>query len=150
MKSTNTKIVGGFVLGALALLVAALVLFGGGALFQRTTRAVTYFEGSVTGLSVGAPVAFRGVTLGSVSNVVLQMDAQTGTAIIPVYLQFDPSKITWIGGQALTAQAKEDLIKRGLRAQLATQSLITGQQMVQLDLFPGTPATLLGHDKSVI
>jgi paraquat-inducible protein B len=132
------------------LLVAAVVLFGGGALLQNTRTAVVYFEGSVSGLSVGAPVAFRGVTIGSVSDIILEVNAQTGTATIPVYLQIDPSKISWIGGVELTGKAKSDLIKLGLRAHLATQSLVTGQLMVQLDFFLGAPATLLGHDKDAM
>src|SRR5262245_56657150 len=129
-KVTTTKVVGGFVLGAIALLVAALVLFGGAALFQSTRKAVVYFEGSVNGLSVGAPVAFRGVDIGSVTDIVLQVNAQTGTATIPVYIQIDPSKISWAGGQQLTPEARQEVIKRGLRAQLATQSMITGQLIV--------------------
>jgi paraquat-inducible protein B len=149
MKPANTKVVGGFVLGALALLVAAVVLFGGGALFQRTTKGVVYFQGSVSGLSVGAPVEFRGVTVGTVSDVKMEVNAQTAAAIIPVYLDFTPAQITWISGERLSSEARQDAIQRGLRAQLASQSLITGQLMVALDFFPGTPATLVGHDKTV-
>jgi paraquat-inducible protein B len=143
LKLTNTKVVGGFVLGALTLLIVAIVLFAGGALLRRTVMAVVYFQGSVNGLSVGTPVGFRGVQIGSVSNVILEVNAQTGAATIPVYLQLDPTKATWTGGEQLTPEGTggeqltpegwQQQIERGLRAQLATQSLITGQLMVQLD-----------------
>jgi paraquat-inducible protein B len=146
---TNTKVVGGFILSAIALLAAAIVLFGGAALFRPTERAVVYFQGSVSGLSVGAPVAFRGVRVGSVKDIILEMNAKTGAATMPVYLEFEPSKVNWIGGTTLTAKGWQAQIEHGLRAQLATQSLITGQLMVQLDYFPGTPATTVGHDTSV-
>jgi phospholipid/cholesterol/gamma-HCH transport system substrate-binding protein len=149
LKLTNTKVVGTFVLGALALVVIAIVLFGGGALFRPTQRAVVYFQGSVSGLSVGAPVAFRGVQVGSVADIILEMNAKTGSATMPVYLEFDPRKVTWIGGTRLTSKGWREAIENGLRAQLVTQSLITGQLIVQLDFFPGTPATLVGEDKSV-
>ena len=94
-KPDNAKLVGAFVLGALVLLVAAVAVFGGGALFRRNTPAVVYFQGSVAGLSVGAPVTFQGVTIGSVSRIVLEMSATTGEARIPVYIEFNSDAITF-------------------------------------------------------
>jgi paraquat-inducible protein B len=87
--------------------------------------------------------------VGSVADIDLEMNAETGAATIPVKLDLDPTKVTWTVGNQLTADARRELIARGLRAQLAPQSLITGQLMVTLDLFPGTPVNLVGHDKTV-
>ena len=148
-KPDNAKLVGAFVLGALGLLVAAVVLFGGGALLRRTTPAVVYFKGSVAGLSVGAPVSFQGVTVGSVTRIVLEMSSTTGETRIPVYLAFNPEAISFIGGERLTSEGQKALIERGLRAQLAPQSLITGQLMVLLDYFPDQPATPIGGDQEM-
>ena len=60
-KKANPALVGGFVLGALALAVVAVMIFGSGRLFHQTERYVLYFQGSMTGLNVGSPVVFRGV-----------------------------------------------------------------------------------------
>jgi len=149
-KPNNAKLVGAFVLGALVLLVAAVAVFGGGALFRRTIPAVAYFKGSVAGLSVGAPVAFQGVTVGAVSRIILRMSATTGEAHIPVYLEFNPDVITFTGGRQLNAAAQQAMIERGLRAQLVSQSLITGQLMVLLDYFPDSPADMVGGDQGMV
>ena len=112
--------------------------------------AVAYFDGSVAGLSVGATVTYRGVPVGSVSKIVLEVSAQTGESRIPVYLQFQPGEITYTDGHELTQAAFEGAIRDGLRAQLVSQSFITGQLAVQLDYFPGTPIVLAGPKTSMI
>jgi paraquat-inducible protein B len=120
----NTKVVGGFVLGAIVLLVAAIVLFGGGALFQRTTRALIYFQGSVSGLSIGAPVQFRGVTVGSVADIDLEMNAETGAATIPVKLDLDPTRMPEAINAAERAGTSGGYIKQPITCQsLASISL---------------------------
>jgi paraquat-inducible protein B len=73
-KPANKTIIGIFVVGAIALAVVALVVLGSGKFFKKTFRAVCYFEGSVGGLNIGAPVIFRGVKIGSVANVILRFD----------------------------------------------------------------------------
>src|SRR3546814_3851394 len=85
----NPKLIGGFVVGAIAILVVALVVFGGGRLFQDERRVVAYFEGSVAGLQVGAPVTCRGVPLGAVTESLLRFDDRSMTALIPVYMELD-------------------------------------------------------------
>jgi paraquat-inducible protein B len=138
-------VVGGFILGALALGVAAILLFGGSWLFARTARAVVFFEGSVAGLDVGAPVTFRGVRLGSVQRISLSASAGSLTARIPVFLEIEPNRITWEGRELRNDPADYGrLVEAGLRAQLASQSFVTGQLRVDLDFRPGTPAPLTG------
>ena len=58
-KQANKTAVGLFVVGAVALLVAALIIFGGGKFFQETNQYVAFFEGSVKGLNPGAPAGRR-------------------------------------------------------------------------------------------
>lgn len=144
-KHMNPSLLGAFVLGGIGLLVAALFLFGGGALFKERARWVTYFQGSVGGLSDGAPVTFRGVPVGKVTKVEVEVNTKELTAQIPVYFEIDRSRIVWMGGQSAKVNPKT-VIDAGLRTKLAMQSLVTGQMMVELDILPGSPARLVGAD----
>lgn len=151
-KKANPAIVGLFVLGALALAVIGVLVFGSGKLFRRTITFVMYFPGSVDGLSVGAPVKFKGVDIGSVTNIQLVLSAgKAGPhARIPVYVMFDPSRIV-TEGDAIRfpdPEAREELITRGLRAQLQSQSMLTGLLFIQLDFFPNSPLTYVRKQPS--
>jgi paraquat-inducible protein B len=146
-KKYSPSLIGGFVLGGVVLLIGALLVFGSGDLFKEKRRWVTYFEGSVGGLNVGAPVNFRGVKVGTVTDVRLQVDPAHLTAHIPVYFEIDPSRISWIGLKVEKA-SPELAAKAGIRAKLGMQSLVTGQMEVDLDLLPDTPARLVGADPS--
>ncbi|HXP95469.1 MAG TPA: MlaD family protein [Telmatospirillum sp.] len=143
--SAKPATVGGFILGGLALAVAAILLFGGRQMFSTTVHAVVYFRESVANLDVGAPVTFRGVRVGTVTSVAVALNMTDLTARIPVYLDLNPSKVILensVSGQVSTGFNR--LLKSGLRAQLDMQSLITGQLRVDLDLQPGAvpPATI--------
>jgi paraquat-inducible protein B len=143
--------VGGFVLGGFALGVAAILLFGGLNLFTTQIRAVAQFPGSVAGLSVGAPVTFRGVTVGSVEGMHVSVELSDLKAIIPVFLDLDPSQITWAQGGAANGSANlRRAIEAGLRAQLVSQSLVTGQVGVDLDFRPGAPPHAAAYEGHVI
>jgi paraquat-inducible protein B len=145
----NPKAVGAFILGAVALLVAAVVVLGGDMLFKRQVRVVAFFDGSVAGLSVGAPVNVRGVRIGSVSNIILGMDARSGAIQIPVYMELEPDRVTFFGGTGLAGPAREGLVRAGLRAQLVSQSMVTGLLEVELEFHPDTPARMVSADPSV-
>jgi paraquat-inducible protein B len=147
----NPRIIGLFVIGAVALFATALVALGGGFFSREQPPAVVFFDGSVNGLYVGAPVNFRGVRVGSVSRVDLVIDSKDLTARIPTYIRFDPERTKWAG----TPEGKvpdityKDMVDRGLRAQLVYQSYVTQQLMVELDFLPSSPATLVGGDPNV-
>src|SRR5258708_39792204 len=94
MSSAKPAAVGGFVLGGLAIVVAAVLFFGGGDTFSTKTKAVVFFEGSVGGLTAGAPVTFDGVRVGTVSKVALMVDPANLKAQIPVYLELEPDQVT--------------------------------------------------------
>jgi len=144
-KRANPTAVGAFVVVALALVVIGLVSFGGLQLFRQELQYVMFFEGSLGGLDVGAPVEIRGVKIGTVRQIRLF----AGTPKIGVYVAIDPSLLP-AGTKVLKGEAAINrLIQDGLRAQLQTQSLLTGQLLVYLDLFPGTPIVLAGLDPSV-
>lgn len=142
-RKANPAIIGAFVLGAIALAVIGVLVFGSGQLFKRTTDYVLYFPGSVNGLSVGASVKFKGVDVGTVTNIqlVLAPEQKHNELTIPVYVQIDPSKIT-IDGHPMDASQPavfQQMIRRGLRAQLQSQSLVTGILFIQIDFFKDTP-----------
>jgi len=147
-KPANKKVIGIFVLGAITLLVVALVVFGSGKIFKKTVPVVFYFEGSVKGLNIGSALMIRGVQVGSVTNVLLQFDQKDLSLRIPVYAEFDPEKVARISGTVLAGRDRAEMLKRlidhGLRAQLEMQSVLTGLLMINLDLMPNTPVHLVG------
>ncbi len=147
----NKARVGIFVVGALALLVFGLMALGGKKLFSNDIDYVLYFDGSVSGLSIGAPVVFRGVPLGNVTKISLVANARDEGVTIPVYIRIDEGSIVRLGNSSeLTDAMREEIIRRmvqrGLRARLQLQSLITGQYRVELDFFPDTPARYHSSD----
>ena len=147
-KLANRPLIGAFVLGALALAVAGVVFFGSGKFLRKVYKDVMFFEGSVKGLQIGAPVMFRGVQIGHVTNVVLQVNVKDLTAFIPVYVEIYPQKMVMIGGvQKIGQMDLPTLIENGLRAQLQLQSFVTGQLVVDLDFYPNTPIRLVGLEK---
>jgi len=145
-KPASKTLIGVFVLGALALAVIALVIFGSGKFFERRITYVMYFDGSVKGLNIGSPVVFRGVKIGSVKDIELKADVKDFKLFIPVYVQVEPQKVTVMKGAPAHGQYIEELIKKGLRAQLEMQSIVTGQLMINVDFFPDKPARFVGLD----
>lgn len=106
--------------------------------YLHKERFLLYFGGSVRGLSVGAPVELRGIRVGQVLDIQLQLNADTAQFQIPVLVEIEPERIVVVGdGSGLTAgNAVDRLVDRGLRAQLKSGSLITGQRYVELDFHP--------------
>ena len=78
-KKVSKTAIGAFVLGAIVLLVAGVLVLGAGKFFTKEHVYVTYFDGSVKGLNVGSPVMFRGVKVGEVKDITLIADPATGT-----------------------------------------------------------------------
>jgi len=134
---------------AVALAVAAVVLFGSGKFFRKTEPWLTFFQGSVKGLNVGSPVVFRGVQIGQVTDIIVGFDPTKLEVLIPVLLEIDPEKFKDIGPREERSDLSmhEALISRGLRAQLQIQSLVTGQLLINFDFYPDTPAKLIGMDR---
>ena len=143
----NPAVIGAFIIGALALLVTLLLIFGSGKFFTQKSRAVMYFDGDVKGLRVGSTMAFRGVPIGSVKEIKAKFDAKEKRFRIPVIVEFihetvEPKNM----GVTTPKETLEILVQRGLRAQLQAESLLTGQLLVQLDFFPEAPPQQLKLD----
>jgi paraquat-inducible protein B len=145
-QQANPKLIGAFVLGAIALLAVGLVIFGGLSWLRASSTYIAYFPGSVKGLRAGAPVDFRGVTIGQVTDIRIRFNAADGSMQIPVLMRFEPSRITVVGRERVieTGADLQELIKRGLRAQLQTQSIVTGLLSIDLDFYPNAPLTMVG------
>jgi len=148
-KPANKTMIGAFVLIAVVLAVAAIVVLGSGKFFKKTSPWVAFFEGSVKGLNVGSPVMFRGVKVGEVTDIIVTINIAELSVLIPVIFETDSDKFKDIGDRTVNSdeQMHKALIKKGLRAQLQVQSLVTGQLMINLDFYPNTPARLVGMDK---
>ena len=142
----NALMIGLFVLVSLALAALAITFLGGNRLFEQRTRAVVYFTNSVKGLYVGAPVTFRGVAIGQVDAIGIEVDPNNLVTRVPVQL-FITSKLLQMSGGGDTMDLRQ-LVQRGLRARLAQQSLVTGQDLIDLDFEPKTALALVGDPDS--
>lgn len=147
-KKANPAVIGAFVVGAIALAVAGLLIFGSGRMFKHMIRFVCFFPGQVNGLNVGAPVKFKGVEIGSVTDINIRFGSEDGAMNaetvskgirIPVMIEIDQDKVTSRGARQMDPQRVKELIDLGLRAQLNTQSLVTGLLYVDLDFHPEKP-----------
>lgn len=149
MKKTPL-IIGTFVLVALALIVAGVIALGGRGLFTKQLKAVVYFDGNVRGLYVGAPVTFRGVKIGDVESIGIEVEPTTLATRIPVGLSLGTGTLRMGGPEGQRLSDVPDLVRRGLRAKLILQSVVTGQTAIDLDFKPQTPLQLLGgrHNKN--
>ncbi|HHJ38716.1 MAG: hypothetical protein AXA67_03165 [Methylothermaceae bacteria B42] len=150
-KPTSPAVIGAFVIGAVILFFVGLLVFGGGEFFTERERSVIYFTESVNGLNVGAPVKMRGVQVGKVTAITVQYDPKRQTLISSVEVEIDLSKVNMGGTARFPWQEPtlEDLVKKGLRAQLKVQSLVTGQLYVDLDFEPQTKPNLIGLNKNL-
>ena len=143
MSEKRSFAVGVFVLGGCALGAAAIIVFGGVRLFSPAIHVVSYFPGSIAGLAVGAPVTFRGVKVGIVAGMRVHMRLSDLNALIPVTMDLDPSLVSWAGPDHASGDTNvERAVAAGLRAQLVSQSLVTGQLGVDLDFHPEKKAVL--------
>ncbi len=147
-RKANPAVIGGFVLGAVVLAIAGLTILGGGKFFRPTQRWVAYFDESIKGLAIGAPVTFRGVKVGSVTDIKVVVDREAQAVHIPVIFEIEANRITESGGgevQFAQDRAGAKLgFERGARAQLELQSFVTGQLSINIDFHPGSPMKLVG------
>ena len=146
-RRANPKLVGGFVLAAIGLAVAAALVFGSFTVFEPTRKFVVFFQGTVDGLAQGSQVLFRGVPVGKVVDIGIRYDPRDSSFAIPVIIEIRPGVIAKYSPPAtLSAEGVKRLIDEGLRARLETSSLVTGQQVVQLNFFRGSPVELAQTD----
>ncbi len=153
-KPVNKTAIGAFVVVAIALIAAGIIFIGSGKFFKDNQKFVLYFDGSVKGLSVGSPVMFRGVKVGSVVAIKMRYVPKDRSILIPVIIEFGEGNLEGLDVSPVLHDRKQYVrdfvqegVKRGLRAQLEMQSVVTGQLVISLDVQPDKPIRLVGADK---
>jgi len=150
-KQASKTVIGVFVVSSIAMLIVGVIVFGSGNVFKKELKYVMFFEDSVKGLSVGAPVIWHGVTVGHVSSIVLRANAKKLTINVPVIIEVDPKRMEIEGGMAKDPRERmKKMIAKGLRARMALQSIVTGASLIEIDFLPGTPVRLTGLDPAYI
>lgn len=116
--------------------------------YTRKLKFMMFFDSSVRGLSMGAPVEFKGIKVGSVLDVRLEFDDEDTTFRIPVLIEIELQRIIERGNEesSSTYETLNRLVEKGLRARLQTGSLLTSQLYVELDMHPGTPINISGEE----
>lgn len=152
-KKSNPTLIGIFVVGATALLALAVTVFGGAKLFAKKEFYVAYFAENTQGLRVGSNVAMNGVNIGQVSDMVLLLNRDTFQGLTEVTMEVRPE--SWVvmeegvpvgsGQDALAPIPHKKVIEvGGLRAQLQSESLVTGQLLVGMTFQPDAEAVMRG------
>lgn len=161
-RRASPTLVGGFIIGGIALTVAAIILLGSGKLFRDTVDYISWFEGSVNGLNPGAPVKFMGVTIGEVKAIRLR--AAEGQILdtveefedweenlrIPVFYELDRDLLRREGSVVDIGdpQTVRLMVESGMRATLEVESILTGRKYIALGVSRDSPADLI-NDPSV-
>ena len=141
-KKANPTSIGIFITIGLALGVAGLLLFSSSRLFRSSTKLITYFDTSLNGLREGAPVKYRGVTIGSVYRLMIHFNQAPGDSAMPVIMEIHEDLIRERLVGATFFKNLEDLgdeVRQGLRASLETESLVTGVLYISLEVFKDPP-----------
>jgi paraquat-inducible protein B len=112
--------------------------------YKRVLYFWVYFNDSIRGLSVGAPVEFHGVKIGEVVSYSLIGDAETAEFKIPILIKIEPERFSIINGKQLQSDEVDvsvftKLLKKGMRAQLKSGSLLTGELYIDFDFYKGLP-----------
>ncbi|MDF3129748.1 MlaD family protein [Kiritimatiellaeota bacterium B1221] len=147
-KKINPAKLGVFVLIAIVLGLTTLAVISSGQLFKKTIPFVMYFDADATGLKPGAPVLYRGVAVGQVTKIQLIFDSDLQDMLVPVHIEIDPNRFV-LQGSSDHYPMMEDLINEGLRAQLQTQSFVTGMLQVMLVTMPEIPLELKGVNSEI-
>ncbi|WP_300670651.1 MlaD family protein [Desulfoluna sp.] len=153
-QKAKLSIIGAFVVGACILAAGIVITFGAGQFFTEKERFVLYFEDSLKGLDVGAPVRFMGVKVGHVTGIDLIFDSQNFSFCIPVYIDVDTDRISLMDygketkrilGSMDEEAFRKELVNLGLRAQLKIDSLLTGKLYVDIGFHQDKPYALTGR-----
>ena len=156
-KQVSPALIGSFFLAALGLVIIAIMMFGGGNYFEKKDQFVLFFhaENNLNGLNVGAPVKLEGVKIGEVKEVALLFDEKTLEIIKPVVIELDYENILddetdegfdpKVSGKEKELSVK-NLVNKGLKAQLKSQSMLTGLLYIEFQFTPQDEVVMTGID----
>lgn len=149
MNKKKSFTIGVFIVGAIVLVFLALLFFSGGQYFSQKERIIMYFDGSVQGLQVGAPIKLKGVVLGEITEIQINFQSDDKPVLTAVTADLALQRINRKDA-VVDRKFFEDAITQGLRAQLNFQSFLTGLLYVELDFFPESPATIYGFNDDLL
>src|SRR2546422_6787776 len=138
-KKANPASIGVFLVAGLALGVAGLLVFSSQNLFHPQQKDILYFNASLKGLNPGAPVKFRGVTIGSVAEVLIRHNQASDDFSMPVIIKIDKKLAQSKSDEQLEIGSEARLsllIGQGFRGGLDAESLVTGVLYIALDILP--------------
>ena len=144
----SPAVIGAFVIGAFALMIIALLSFGGVNFFSKPQRFVVFFDESIHGLDLGSPVKLRGVRVGRVVDLNIRYDEKTNHSVVAVVCEFSRDMMTDSKGVVVNVANRDELqalVDRGLRAQLGVLGLATGLLFVELDFYSPKDYPVDGH-----
>ncbi|MBC8126366.1 MAG: MCE family protein [Gloeobacteraceae cyanobacterium ES-bin-144] len=144
-KKASPTLIGIFTLAGLLLAAAAMLLFGAGKFFEKSSHIILYFDQSANGLLIGSEVRFGGVSIGRVASMKVIIDQKGNRKIIPVVVQLsdkDLKDVSSTSGERMDFASEAGVRKavaEGLRAKMKQQSLLTGQLYIEFDIVPEKP-----------
>lgn len=146
-KQPNSKLIGLFLVTSILVFLGVITHFIAHKFTSNDDNLVVmYFDESVAGLNIGSSVVFMGVEIGKVARIDLITNPNNMDFRIPVYARFEPKKNVQMSGFQGRRAVLNELIEKGLRARLTTQSYLTGQLMIELEMMPDTKAVLKQED----
>jgi paraquat-inducible protein B len=135
----HPRLIGAFVVLGVGLVLAGIVALSSGTLFEKRERYAVFFPGSVRGLKAGAPVTFRGIPIGEVSDVSGFFTGGEPEIQVEVVIELRSGRIRDATTESLERLPPRDFaqyfIDRGIKAQMLSQSLLTGQKLIELDFY---------------
>jgi phospholipid/cholesterol/gamma-HCH transport system substrate-binding protein len=145
-KKIQPAVIGAFVVLSCLLFVIAVIIFGGNKLFEKENIVIAYFEGSLKGLSIGAPVTYRGVKVGQVKSIQIHIQKNAMNrqdVIIPVLIALTAGQSIMVDESHTPSKNGADefleaMCEQGLRAKLKMQSLVTGKRYIDLAFYENT------------
>lgn len=149
-KQPNTRMIGLFMLiGLLSFAVIFGIYLKNNIFTGGRNMLVMYFEESIKGLNVGSSVLFKGVEIGKVAKIELIADADKVSFSIPVFVKMEDYQGIISPDEDYDNKRKllNELIAKGLRARLVSQSYLTGQLLIEFEMFPGTPIILKNNGR---
>jgi len=157
-KQVSPTLIGSFFLAAIGLVIIAILMFGGGNYFEKKHQFVLFFHGenNLNGLNIGAPVKLEGVKIGEVKEVALLLDDKTLEIVKPVVIELDYASVIsddhsdqydFVPKEGIEHKTSvKNFIKKGLKAQLKTQSLLTGLLYIEFQFTPQDEVVMNGRN----
>ena len=139
----NPRAIGLFLIGGIVLAVGGTAVLASTTWFGQRTTFISFFQESVNGLEMGAPVKFQGVPVGTVTGILIQIDQNDKTFQVPVEYEIDLTRLTTQLGTYVNlsdAAVLRQHIADGLRAQMQMESIVTGQLYIELSYSPDAAA----------